>query len=174
MTDPSDTSSKTSSTGKPTATESRLGRDVYVALAAIGWADGSLDPDEADAIVRAAVDEGLEIDEIASIEAATKKKIDLGALERGQMTKEDRLFVYGVACWIARLDGKVTDDETAALGKLGERLGVPEKPRSAVESIAREVSEMPDGDRPARYDLGALRRIIGERLKRAESAKERA
>ena len=153
-------------------TQSRLGRDVYIALAAIGWADGSLDPDEADAIVRAAVDEGLELDEIASIEEATKRKIDLGALERGQMNKEDRLFVYGVACWIARLDGKVTDDETAALAKLGERLGVPEKPRSAVESIAREVAEMPEGDRPARYDLGALRRIIGERLKQAQAARE--
>lgn len=155
------------------SSESRLSRDVYIALAAIGWSDGSLDPDEADAIVRAAVDEGLELDEIASIEAATKKKIDLGALERGEMTKEDRLFVYGVACWIARLDGKVTDDETAALAKLADRLGVPEKPRSAVESIAREVAEMPEGDRPARYDLGALRRIIGERLKRAESTKQR-
>src|SRR5207253_5252547 len=139
--------------------ESRLGRDVYIALAAIGWSDGKLDQEEADAIVRAAVDEGLELDEIAAIEEATKKKIDLGVVERGTMTKEDRLFVYGIACWIARLDGNVTDDESTALSKLGERLGVPEKPRSIVEGIAREVAELPEGDRPARYDLPALRRI---------------
>jgi hypothetical protein len=36
-----------------------LNKDVFLALAAIAWADGSLDPDEADGIVRAAVDEGL-------------------------------------------------------------------------------------------------------------------
>jgi hypothetical protein len=37
-----------------TDAKTRLGRDVYVALAAVGWADGKLDQDEADAIVRAA------------------------------------------------------------------------------------------------------------------------
>ena len=150
----------------------KFGRDVFVALAAIGWADGQLDADEADAIVRAAVDEGLELDEIGEIEAATKKKIDLGAVDRATLSKEDRLFVYGIACWIARLDGKVTTEEADALSKLGERLGVPEKPRAAVEQIARDVAALPEGDRPARYDLAALRQKIGDRLKRAEDAKK--
>ena len=36
-----------------------MGRDVFLALAAIGWADGNLDADEADAIVSAAVEVGL-------------------------------------------------------------------------------------------------------------------
>ncbi len=152
--------------------ETKFGRDVFVALAAIGWADGQLDPDEADAIVRAAVDEGLELDEIGEIEAATKKQIDLGAVDRATLSKEDRLFVYGIACWIARLDGKVTPEEASALSKLGERLGVPEKPRAAVEQIARDVAALPEGDRPARYDLAALRQKIGERLRRAEDAKK--
>lgn len=152
--------------------EARLGRDVFVALAAIGWADGKLDADEADAIVRAAVDEGLELDEIGEIEAATKTKIDLGVVDRASLTKEDRLFVYGIACWIARMDGEVTAEEATALAKLGERLGVPEKPRAVVEQIARDVAAMPEGDRPARYDLAALRRLISDRLKRAEDAKK--
>ena len=153
-------------------TTGKLGRDVFVALAAIGWADGELEADEADAIVRAALDEGLELDEITQIEEATKHRIDLGAIDRSQMTKEDRLFVYGVACWIARMDGKVTDEEAAALAKLGERLGVPEKPRASVENIAKEVAQLPEGDRPARYDLAALRRIIGERLKQSQAKQQ--
>ena len=37
----------------------KMGRDVFIALAAIGWADGTLDADEADAIVRAALDLAL-------------------------------------------------------------------------------------------------------------------
>jgi len=150
----------------------KMGKDVFVALAAIGWADGQLDPDEADAIVRAALEQGLELEEIGEIEAATKSKIDIGTIDKSGMNKEDRLFVYGIACWIARLDGKVTAEESAALAKLGERLGVPEKPRAAVEQIARDVAAMGEGDRPARYDLPALRRIIGERLRRAEDAKK--
>ncbi len=133
--------------------ETRLGKDIFVALAAVAWADGQLDADEADAIVRAAADEDLSLEEIAAIESATKTPVDLGVIDRSGMSKEDRLFVYAVACWIARLDGRVTDAESDALGKLGERLGVPERPRVHAEAIAREVAEMPEGDRPSRYDL---------------------
>jgi uncharacterized membrane protein YebE (DUF533 family) len=150
--------------------EPKLRRDVFVALAAVAWADGKLDPDEADAIVRAAVDEGLPLEEIAEIESATKNKVDLGALDRTGLNKEDRLFVYAIACWIARLDGQLTREEADALAGLGERLGIPERPRVHAEAAAREVAEMPEGDRPARYDLVALRRILGERLRSAQAA----
>jgi uncharacterized tellurite resistance protein B-like protein len=145
-----------------------LRKDVYVALAAIAWADGALDPDEADAIVRAAADEGLPLDDIAAIDEATKQRVDMAAVDRAGMSKEDRLFVYAVACWIARMDGQVTAEENDALGKLGETLGIPERARVQAEAIAREVADMPEGDRPARYDLIALRRILGERLRRAQ------
>ena len=152
--------------------EPKLRRDVFVALAAVAWADGTLDADEADAIVRAAVDEGLSLEEIAEIEQATKNKVDLGVVERAGLTKEDRLFVYAVACWIARMDGQVTAEESKALAQLGERLGIPERPRGAAEAVAREVAEMPEGDRPARYDLAAVRRILGERLRHSQAAKQ--
>jgi uncharacterized membrane protein YebE (DUF533 family) len=152
-------------------TEPRLAKDVFVALAAIAWADGRLDPDEADAIVRAAADEGLSLEEIAAIEDATKERVDLGTVDRGTMSKDDRLFVYAVACWIARMDGQVTDAENDALAKLGERLGVPERPRVHAEAIAREIAELPEGDRPARYDLAALRRALTERLRQAQDAR---
>ena len=36
--------------------EAKLGTDVFLALASVAWADGKLDGDEADAIVRAALD----------------------------------------------------------------------------------------------------------------------
>jgi uncharacterized membrane protein YebE (DUF533 family) len=140
-----------------------LGRDVYIALAAVGWADGKLDQEEADAIVRTALEEGLDIDEIAEIEEATKNPVDIGVIDRKNLSKEDRLFVYGVASWITRLDGVVTEGEQDALRKLGDALKVPDKPRLLVDGIAQDVANQSD-DRPSRYDLVALRRIIGERL----------
>ncbi|HEY4102376.1 MAG TPA: DUF533 domain-containing protein [Polyangiaceae bacterium] len=146
-----------------------LGRDVYIALAAVGWADGKLDQEEADAIVRTALEEGLDIDEIAEIEAATKNPVDIGVIDRKNLSKEDRLFVYAVASWITRLDGIVTEGEQTALEQLGNALKIPEKPRGVVDAIAQDVANQGD-DRPARYDLLALRRIIGERL--AGSAKK--
>lgn len=140
-----------------------LGRDVYIALAAVGWADGQLDQDEADAIVRTALEEGLDLDAIAEIEAATKQPVDIGVIDRKNLSKEDRLFVYGVASWITRLDGIVTERELTALQKLADALKVPDKPRVIVDGIAQDVANLSD-DRPARYDLIALRRVIGDRL----------
>jgi uncharacterized membrane protein YebE (DUF533 family) len=148
-----------------------LGRDVYIALAAVGWADGQLDAEEADAIVRTALEEGLELDQITEIEAATKQPVDIGEIDRRNMSKEDRLFVYAVASWMTRLDGNVTQTETAALTKLGEALKVPERPRQHADAIAQEVVDLSPDDRPARYDLSALRRLIGERLKDAQKAR---
>jgi uncharacterized membrane protein YebE (DUF533 family) len=151
------------------AAGTKLNRDIFLALAAIAWADGRLDPDEADAIVRAAVEAGLDLAEIEEIEVATRERLDLGAIDRSSLTKEDRLFVYAIACWIARLDGQVTDEESVALGALGERLGVPERPRAHAEGIAREIAQMPEGDRPARYDVVRLRQTISERLQKAQA-----
>lgn len=150
----------------------KLGRDVYLALAAVGWADGRLDAEEADAIVRTALEEGLELEEIAEIEAATKSPIDLTVIDRTNLSKEDRLFVYAVAAWMTRLDGMVSPEETQALQRLGEALRIPERPRELVDGIAQEVANLSD-DRPARYDLLALRRIIGDRLRAAQEQRAR-
>ncbi len=151
----------------------RLGRDVYIALAAVGWADGKLDQEEADAIVRTALEEGLELTEIAEIEAATKQHTDLGVIDRKSLSKEDRLFVYAVACWLTRLDGVVTPAEARALSELGEALKIPEKPRAIVDGIAQDIANRGD-DRPSRYDLRGLRRAIGDRLKSAQAKKDEA
>jgi len=151
----------------------RLGRDVYLALAAVGWADGKLDQDEADAIVRTALEEGLDIVEIAEIEAATKDHVDLGVIDRKNLSKEDRLFVYAVACWLTRLDGVVSPAEANALRELGETLKIPEKPRAIVDGIAQDIANRGE-DRPSRYDLLGLRRAIGDRLKSAHAKRDDA
>ncbi len=148
---------------------SKLGRDVFIALAAIGWADGKLDPDEADAIVRAALDEGLSLDEINEIETATKAPVSLDFIDRSFMGKDDRLFVYAMATWIARIDGKITTEETEALGKLGDLLGVPTRPRQAAQTLVDEIAA--EGDKPYRYDLARLKKTITERLLEAERAR---
>lgn len=148
-----------------------LGRDVYLALAAVGWADGTLDADEADAIVRTALEEGLDLEVIQEIEEATKKPIEIGVIDRLTMSKSDRLYVYAVASWITRLDGVVTPEEEAVLVQLGSALGVPEAPRKAADAVLAEVAALPAGDRPDRLDLLALRTLLEERLAQAQAAK---
>ena len=153
--------------------ENKLGRDVFLALAAIGWADGKLDAEEADAIVRTALEEGLELEEIEAIEKATKEPIDLSVIDRSSMSKADRLFVYAVASWMTRLDGVVHEKETAALDKLGTLLKIPARPREHADAISREIAEL-DGDRPARYELGKLKETLRTRLADAQKARAAA
>ncbi|MBI4700298.1 MAG: hypothetical protein HY744_03870 [Deltaproteobacteria bacterium] len=151
------------------ATNPILGRDVYLALAAVGWADGQLTPAAADAIVRTALEEGLSFEQVAEIEEATKHPKPIGDVDRWEMSKADRLYVYAVASWIAALDGNVTEKEKEALAKLGDGLGVPERPREHADAIMREIAER--GDRPERFDLIALRRTLDERLDVARSVR---
>jgi len=148
--------------------EDRLGRDVFLALAAVGWADGKLDQDEADAIVRTALEEGLELDEIAEIEEATKHPVTLADLDIGKMSKADRLFVYAVASWMTRLDGTLHPGEAETLGKLGDALRVPSRPREHAEAIAREIAELGESAKPSFFNLPKLRRTLKVRLAMAQ------
>jgi uncharacterized membrane protein YebE (DUF533 family) len=160
---------------------SALPKEAFLALAAVAWADGVLNPDEADAIVRAAADEGLSIEDLEVVETDAKAycerprdandRPDLSFLDRATMSKQDRLFLYAVACWIAQIDRVVTPDESEALKALGERLGVPDRVRAKAEELAAELAALPDGDRPDRYDLAKLRERIGDRLAPPSSSK---
>ena len=147
------------------ATNPILGRDVYLALAAVGWADGQLTTEAADAIVRTALQEGLSFEDVAAIEDATKTPIPVGEINHMNMSKADRLYVYAVASWIAEIDGHVSEKEREALAKLGESLGVPEAPRHHADSIMKEVAAQ--ADRPERFDLLTLRHTLDARVEAA-------
>lgn len=146
--------------------EHRLGRDVFLALAAIGWSDGELDAKEGDAIVRLAVDEGLELDEIGELEEATSTPVELESVNWHRMTKTDRLFVYAVAAYLTRVDGKLDPRESAALDRLGGLLAIPEAPRAQAATIALEIEDLHAVDEVSRFRL--LRATIGKRLAEAQ------
>jgi hypothetical protein len=137
-----------------------LGRDVYIALAAVGWADGQLTPEAADAIVRTALEEGLAIEDVAAIEAATRSAVEMGAIDRMNMSKADRLYVYAIASWIAQLDGPRSARSQGALAKLGDELGIPEPPRRLADRIMQDIAAQ--AERPERFDFIALRRTLDE------------
>ena len=150
----------------------KLGRDVFVALAAVGWADGALAEDEADAIVRMAAEEGLEVEEIVEIEEATKNPVEVGEIDTRNLTKDDRLFIYAVGAWIARVDGVVMPEEITALNKLAEALKLPDKPREHADNLAIEVGRVSESDKPLFYELRSLRRTLMARLEQAGKLRE--
>lgn len=145
-------------------TTTKLGREAFLALAAIGWADGALDAAEAEAIVRAAREEGLSAADLAIVEHATQEHIEFAAIDRKQLTAVERTFLYACAIWLARLDGHVDPQEKLALHELGDTLGIPDGVRTHASAAALEVAQLPSGDSAARYDFRRLRARVEERL----------
>lgn len=140
--------------------ETTLTMDVYLALAAVGWADGNLDADEADAIVKAALEDGLELDEVSTIEAATKTPTGLDELDLSGLGPADRRYVYGVASWMTRLDQEIAPGEVEALDAIAQGLGLSASERADVDIAVQQVSYLSEDERPFGYDLAALRRLL--------------
>jgi uncharacterized membrane protein YebE (DUF533 family) len=116
-----------------------------------------------------AAEEGLEIEEIAEIEAATQSPVDVGKIDTTNMDKADRLFVYACAAWIARVDGEVAPEEITALNKVAKALRIPDKPRERADRIAMEVGKKSSvSTEPGFYNLPKLRRAIMAGLQMAK------
>lgn len=145
---------------------------MFIALAAVAWADGKIEPDEADAIVRTAVEEGLELDEIAEIEAAVGHPVAIGEIDLSHLTKADRLFVYAVGAWIARVDGLIAPEEITALNKLALALKIPDIPRERADRIAMDIGQVSESNKPAFFNLPALRETLKVRLEEAQALRQ--
>ncbi|MCC6646185.1 MAG: hypothetical protein IT374_11505 [Polyangiaceae bacterium] len=141
-----------------------LPKDALLALAAVGWSDGTLDPDEGRALLRTAKEAGLDAGELAEIEQATRAKLTIPEISTITLTRKDRVLCYALATWLARLDGVVTAEERASLVLLGDRLGLPDGVRTRASAAAFEVASQPAGDRPDRYDFAALEARILAKL----------
>src|SRR4051794_15135658 len=129
----------------------QLPRDAFIALAAVGWADGKLDADEGAALLRAASASGLGGKDLAAVEAAIRAPVQIADAETARLSRGQRVLTYALATWLTRLDGVVTAEEDESLQLLGSRLGLPTGVRAKAGAAATEVAALPAGDRPDRY-----------------------
>jgi tellurite resistance protein len=131
-----------------------IGRDTLLALAAVAWADGKLDPKEATGLRSAARQLSLARDDLTLLERSLAERVGLDQVETLRMQRLTRLFTYAAATWIAELDGALSQQEEAALELLGDRLGLSKVARERASDVARGNSA--SGDAEA-YDLLKLR-----------------
>jgi len=134
----------------------KLGKDVFMALAAVGWSDDKVEPAEADAIVHAARECGVDVVELDAVKRATQKKVELTAIKSMKLAPDERLFVYAMATWLARVDGVVMPEEKDALAKLGDALKLADGDRTKASAASFRIAELADSERPSRYDLAGL------------------
>ncbi len=141
-----------------------LPKRSFLALAAIGWADGSLQRKEAAGLVRAAAQAGIQGGDLEEIERATKDRTPIESLDVGGLSQWEQVLTYALAAWLAALDGVTSTDEHHALSTLGDALGLDKALRTRASVVAFDIACLPEGGRPERYDFVKLVDRLQERL----------
>ena len=148
----------------------KLGKNVFLALAAIGTADAQATNDELEGLAHAARENGIDGAELDEVKAAARTgKGNFANVGKLRLTPEERLFTYAIATWLVRIDGVVMPEEKMALVKLGDALKLADGDRTNASAASFKVSQLDPSVRPQRFDLGAL--AEGVRVALAESMK---
>jgi tellurite resistance protein len=133
-----------------------IGRNTVLALCAIAWADGKIDPEEAVGIRDAAKQLGLSSDDLTAVDAALAQAFDLSQVETVRMNRLTRLFTYACGVWIAGLDGSIGAEEQKALQTLGDRVGLSDVARTRAQTVV--TGALSGGDvSKSKIDLQKLR-----------------
>jgi len=142
-----------------------LKRESFLAIAAVGWADGRMSREEAAGLVRAAKECGLEGDDLSVVEKAAKEGgATLDGYDPSALSGWERALTYAIASWLARIDGVVDPSERASLKQLGSALDLPADKLGFAASAAFDVSCLPGGHRPEKYDFAALEKQLRIKL----------
>ncbi len=142
----------------------KLSKSSFLALAALGWVDGSLQRIEAAGLLRAAKEAGIDGADYAAVERATKSKVSLDDVDVGGMSQWDQVLTFALASWFAQLDGVVSTSEHTTLVTLGDRLGLDPALRKRAAVAANDIACLPEGGRPERYDFQRLAARLVERM----------
>jgi hypothetical protein len=147
-----------------------LPKKSFLALAAIGWVDGSLQRVEAVGLLRAAKEAGLGGDDLAAIEKATKERVAIDDMDLAGMSQWNQVLTYALAAWFAQVDGVVSTSEHTTMAALGEKLGLPDALRKRAATAAYDIACLPEGGKPDKYDFAKLEARLKERLPQLEKA----
>jgi hypothetical protein len=143
----------------------KLGKNVFLALTAVGMADGAASTEELEALAHAARESGIEGADLEEIKAAARSsKGNFDGVSKLDLTPEERLYAYGIATWLVRVDGMVMPEEKMALHKLGNALRLADGDRTRASAASFKVWQRDPTVRPQRFDLAALAEGIRQAL----------
>ena len=144
----------------------KLPVESFLALAAIGWSDGSLQRIERDGLLRAAKECGIAGDELAQVDRASKDPgaTALDGVPLGGLSRWEQVLTYALASWFAALDGVISTSEHETLVRVGDQLGLDPALRVRAAAAANDIACLPGAGRPDRYDFVKLVARLQERL----------
>lgn len=142
----------------------KLPKQSFLALAAIGWVDGSLQKIEATGLLRAAKEAELSPEDFAEIEKASKAKITLDAVDVAGLSEWEQVLTYALAAWFAQVDGVVSTSEHTTMVAIGDKLGLEEGLRKRAAAAAYDIACLPEGGKPEKYEFQKLVARLKERM----------
>jgi uncharacterized membrane protein YebE (DUF533 family) len=134
--------------------ELKIGRDTLLAISAVAWADGSIEPREAAALRQAAQQLLSDEADRAEVERSLGARVTLDQVETVRMSRPTRLFTYATCFWMAEIDGKASTAEASTLELLGDRLGLSAVARERAQNVVRGIAQR---SAPGSFDLVELR-----------------
>ncbi len=141
-----------------------LPKEAFLALAALGWADGRMTPIEKAGLMRAAGACGVAGADLATVEAALSQETSLDSFVPGDMSEWERIFTYALGSWFSRLDGVMSTEEHESLRALAKRLDLDKPVCERASAAAFDVSVLPDGGKPDKFDFSRLETRLREKL----------
>lgn len=141
-----------------------LPKESFLALAALGWADGSMRKNERAGLSRAAKECGLTGEDLEAVDAALATETKLDEFVPGDMSEWQRLLTYALAVWLTRLDGVQSTDERTSLADLAKRLDLSKPICERASAAALDVAVLPEGGRPETFDFVRLAERLKEKL----------
>jgi hypothetical protein len=138
--------------------------ESFLALAAIGWADGSLQRVEREGLLRAAKEYGIDGDDLAKVDRASTTRGTLDGVALGGMSRPAQVLTYALASWFAALDGVISTTEHDTMVRIGDALGLDPALRARASAAANDIACLPGGGRPDRYDFVKLVARLEERM----------
>jgi hypothetical protein len=144
--------------------DKKLPKESFLALASIGWADGSLQRIEGVGLLRAAKECGLEANELDEVERAAKTHAPIEEVDLRGLSRWKQVLTYALASWFAALDGVISTTEHETLVKMGDKLGLDPALRVRAAAAANDIACLPGGGKPERYDFVKLCARLRERM----------
>lgn len=141
-----------------------LRKEGFLAVVAVARADGLLRTDESRGLLGAAQEVGLSEADLGEVKTALEGGLDLDALDLSALSGAERALTYAFAMWLAKVDGVVNADELATLRKLGAQLDLPEPKLKAAASAAFDITCLPGGNRPEKFEFKKLEERLRDKL----------
>jgi uncharacterized membrane protein YebE (DUF533 family) len=136
----------------------------FLAVVAVARADGLLRRDESHGLLSAAREAGLGDDDLAEVKSALEGGVSLDTLDVSALSGAERALTYAFAIWLAKVDGVVNAEELATLRRLGQLLELPEPKLKSAASAAFDITCLPGGNRPEKFEFGKLEARLTEKL----------